>query len=370
MSVPLIATHASPFGGVPRRARGERHGYEPIRTPVEVRRESASAFVALDKPEVPCATYHQTLHLYEGSTWQVLGDRGPFSPPAHTPDAFLAFLRDGRLPDAGAGRALHDELRMTPVAPGAIRPSEGVPKGGHLVYGSLVPGADALHLDPGGMGRIVHEERERSARTLAAWLASDVRLLDDRVMVRRALLAEVKDWAGDTEVYLDTTYGLSLYGRIPVRPDRARELHAAHPYGSRFKEGEDIAAVEGFVRGIVADDDLVRLANHLPHLVNAAALVDAGTAQYVRRVVDPALAAATFAGLRPWLLRGGIGGVGLDEAGDVLALCSDSARDFATAGIRLNTNLKDRLHEVETSFLPRLHEIAPEDADALSAMAP
>jgi len=360
MTVTLLARHPSPASGIPRRGRTERHGWEILATPVTLREADPSAFTPLPRPDTPDATYRDDLLHHGGKTWTVLGD--------HRPDGFrpfsraevTAFLTQGSHPDPALLDGLRHAFRFTPILAGGI-----VRDGTHYVHRARAPGEGTWHVD-GASARLAHTERARSATGLQAWLDANLALSGEGVMIRRPVLVEIGDWGGRISVYLETVHAGAPHERIPVRPDLARAACAA--IGLRYETGteESLAAIEAWAEGLSTDDDLVRLANFLPVLLDADARSEAGTALYARQVRDPEAVEAALARLRPWVLRGAIGGIPREEAGDALARCLATIADLPEAGVRLNTAFKARADEIRARVLPRLVDLPPEDETALA----
>ena len=359
MSLRVLARHPSPVSVIPRRGRAARHGWETIATPVTVPDAGPDEFRPLDMGDAPGAMAGFPVLVRGGATWSVLADRVPGGLREIRPAELAALLRGEPQADPGAADAIVSALRGTPLVAIGIGPAQ------HYALRARVPAEDPRWLAPSPGDRVEAEERERSAARVVAWAEADLAVAGDRVMMRRPAYVATMLHARRKDFVLDTDFHPRPFEVIPARPDRARAVAEAIPDPYETGAEQCLAAIEAAMAGLSTDDDIVRLANHLPLLVEASARAEEGRAAWARAVWQPDLARRTLDALRPWALRGAVAGVTREEAAEVLALCASAIPDLLEAGLPMGPHWAGFMAQVEAEHMPRAARVDPEDVDAI-----
>jgi hypothetical protein len=371
----VVAVHPAPVRHLPRKAVHPRTSIVRMATPVRVASADMGEFVPVEGG----GARTRGMAMRGGLPWIRL--RKGYASRTSVPvprEAFLAWLGgDG----AGEfGPVLDDLLRGTPLV-AAVERTEGA--GYRQKRGAR--GEDAAP----GPGETFRDGRPDAPAAVVRYMAEEVALVADGVMVRCRPLAALGRAGGAVRAWLEP-FPLSVAGSapflgdapLPVGVDRVRRawVHWFPDELDPVRESRDVAAYRGALSAhggpdVAAVDDLHHLAHALPaFLGNQLWPAVNGRGRDADGGRIPATPALAELDRRLWGVRcrAIVGGVGSDEIPAVLALMEEAASDLSLTNgpPPLGGGVAPVLAYLVSGIVPGQAAVPSEDLDALSAFAP
>jgi len=362
--------HPVPVFYVPRRGRKERFAFVAHRTPVELREVSPSEMRHVLAYAGAGATIDLglDLHAHGTSLWlKVVETTSPHAGRVIGRREFLATLCVDEHVD---GYALHPYVARTPLC--AVDPEGYNDRGAEP--GTLPPRQE--------IGSWV----EQAEADLRRFLDEEVRLVGDEVYMRLpgplalpALGTAHYHKPGASEYFVEPFPRRAMAdfhaGAFPCRIDRVSE-HRAFRTGFEGPAGagaprELPPGFESLDPALFNDEDIRLVANAVPRLALAHARQALAGCEGVARQRDFVREAERA--FRPWLVRGMMSAVPLEEAGDVFAASLRFMEEFGEMTGGWDPEHDELARLVEEMALPRLRDPGPaseEDLDAMAGVAP